>query len=173
MLSLLHKSLVHNLLLNLGKLPISRNSWARWLDGLHLGVLQVESSGRLWRIVRGRELSRRSFCAINDGVRRNPQQPRRKWHTSPLITRQVSQPFVEHLGGHILRRGPVSHPAGHERIHTFEMQFIQCFEFGRIPLRRFHKHSLVGASRRLPRHTLGRAFRQTLPCRSSCGLHRS
>jgi hypothetical protein len=141
-------------------------------DGSHLGVLQVESSGRLWWIVWGRELPRRSFGVIDDGVRRNPQQPRRKWHASPLITPQVGQPFVEHVRGHIFRGRTVSHPACHERIHALEMQFIQSLKLSRILLRRFHEHSLVASGHR-GGHTPIRAFRQTLPCWLWRGLHRS
>src|SRR6267143_6674262 len=73
--SLLHKSLVHHLLLNLRKLPYQTEQLGAMLNGPQLGGLQGGLSGSLSWIVWGRELPRGAFGLIDDGVRRNSQEP--------------------------------------------------------------------------------------------------
>src|SRR6266446_2131554 len=181
---LFHESLVHHLPLHRWKLPHQPEQLGAMLDGAHLGGLHTEIAGRLWRIVRGRELPRGAFGLIDKSIRRNSQQPRHKWHASPLITRQTGQRLVKHFRRHIFRCAPISRPAGHERIHAFEMQFIQRIKFCWIGLRRLYKQPLVRlpcsgrgpcrrASSRSRRHTSIRVFRRTLPSPSSRGHTRS
>src|SRR5689334_12420968 len=65
--SLLHKSFEYHLLLNLWQQPHQPEQLGAMLDGAQLGSLQIETSGRLWRIVRGGELARDPLGVINDG----------------------------------------------------------------------------------------------------------
>src|SRR5260370_1173955 len=51
--SLFHESLVHDLLLNFGKLPHQPEQLRAMLDGAHPGVLQVERNGTFRGSVRG------------------------------------------------------------------------------------------------------------------------
>src|SRR5258708_27101501 len=109
--SLLHKSLVYHLLLNLRKPPHQEEQLGAILDCPHLGSLQVGSGGPVRRIVRGRELPRRPFGVVDDSVRRNPQKPRHKWHAAPVITLQAGQRFVKHFRRDIFRGGSLSNAA--------------------------------------------------------------
>src|SRR6266436_3758623 len=167
--SLLHKSLVDHLLLNLRKPPHQPEQLGAILGCPHLGSLQVGSGGPVRRIVGGRELARGSFGMVDDAVRGNPQQPRHKWHAPPLVTRQAGQRPMKHFRCQIFRGRTLSHAARNERIHALEMQLVQHIKLCRVALRRLHKQALL----RLPRRTrlLRRAAPQprTLAHRSSCG----
>ena len=114
------------------------------LNRSYLGGLQIEISGGLWRIVRGRELPRGAFELVRDGVRRNPQQPRRKRHSAPLITRQVRQRSVKHFGSQLLSGSPVPHTGSNKRVDPLELQLVQSIEFRRITLRGLHEDPLLG-----------------------------
>src|SRR5947209_2913834 len=95
--SLFHESLEHHLLLNRRKLLYQPEQLRAMLDSTHLGGLHNRIVRRFLRIVRGRELPRGAFGVIDDGVRRNSQQPSCKWHSAPFITRQVGQRLVKHF----------------------------------------------------------------------------
>src|SRR5438876_9251398 len=140
--SLFHESLEHHLLLNRRKLPHQPEHLGAMLNRAHLGGLHNRIVRRFRRIVWGRELPRGAFGVIDDGVRRNSQQPSHKWNSPPFIIRQVGQRLVKHFRRHIFRACPVPHSACDKRIYTLEMHFVQRIKLRRIGLRRLQEHTL-------------------------------
>ena len=51
---------------------------------------------------------------------------------------------MEDLGGHVFGRIVIADAAGDERIHLFEMPFVQIGKPRRVSLRRFDEKALVG-----------------------------
>ncbi len=115
---------------------------------------------------------RRPLEAIDDGIRRDSQQPGHEWNAAPFITLQIAERFVKHFRSQVFGGGAIVHATGDEAVNPCEMQFVKCVEFRGVVLRRLDKQALLRlcGARLLRRSALGRS---TLPSGASGGLHRS
>ena len=89
------------------------------------------------------------------------QQPGREGHSAPLVSLQIGERLVEHFRGYIFSGYAVVYAAGHEVVHTIEMQFVKRLKSRRIALRRLHKPTLLRwrrSARLVRRSGRGRSF---------------
>ena len=90
--SLVDEALVHDALLHFRKLAYQSEQARTVFDGAN-----VEMHARIGDIVRQGVFAGRSLEAIDDGVRRDPQQPGREGHSAPLVGLQIGERLVEHF----------------------------------------------------------------------------
>ena len=73
----------------------------------------------------------------------NPKQPCGHWNTTPLELTDRPQRLLEHLGRNVLRIGPISGPAAHERVDAIDVTIVDLHEPRRIGLRGLDQQPLI------------------------------
>ena len=106
----------------------------------------------------GRRFSLLARCAlptIRNGVGCDPQKPRGKRNSAPLIAAQICERRMEHFGSHVLGRIAASDALGDVCIDALEIVFVKLGKAGGILLRGLDKLPLA----RFPLHSLQRRLR--------------
>lgn len=92
---------------------------------------------------RVRRLGTATSPVVGQCIRRDPEQPRRYWNTTPLELTDRPQRLLEHLGRDVLSIRPIGGPAAHERVDAIDVSVVELDEARRIGLRGLDQQPLI------------------------------
>src|SRR5205823_14284755 len=114
-------------------------------------------------------LSRRALPLVVHQIARDPNQPSREWHSTPIEVRQVSQCLMENLRGQVLGVVSIANAAHGKSVHALEIFFVEFDKSGWILLRSFDQEAFfalfarTGRGRSSQRHDSSRLCKLPSP----------